>query len=808
MPNPVRIYVLHHPESKLGAKLTDRIYDWFRLPSLEGIPVYIRSVAAVPNGPPLPPASDGKNPKALEYLIPLVDAQMVRDPVWHDYLSALADQCQHTGAEAPPAHGWVMLPVALDSSAFNLPHDVSRRNFIRHGMGAAAAVAAGVSEEVLDVEETLKHLTEALARDLNGRLFPRQAAARFKIFISYARADGTEIAKALRDYIQGETQCQAFLDENDIAYGQAFDESLAANVEDLARAMIVVNGDKYADRPWCRWEIRNFTTPHEVALDGSRTRSGKGARNIYVFNPLLVVDAIRGPEMTRVVPELAQAPLVRWEPGRAKLCFSVLMREVLLGLKDVLVARQLLADDDLSQAIVVNRLPGPVALERLLRSRPPAALPIETIHHPGNGLPLIELRLLQQTFQGVRFRAFRDIIRESSLTLNQQVVTAQSMRQQLEGLESDAVAGWPLRGKVIVISTAYSARELAALGYLRQHQDEALIHLLRPLVRMGADLLFGGLPPTVEARPSSGSSWSASRNITNTLLQLLANERREDEERASGKSSRAARGSLLFDVPPWPLCLDVTPADEAAWINTCRILSIRPEDAGLPPWTQPVPLKTENPPPGYRRYAARTLSEMRRRLGATFQCRLPHDGERTICPDIFVFMGGALGGFSGIMPGIMEEFLHAAKTGRPLYLFGGLRGATGVIARALCSRDRVPPPELTADFYCGQKGTRKHADYDALLAELAAAGDPHPKTKFHELWSLIRKHRTGGLDQFFQNGLSHEDNVTLITTENTFRAVRLVWKGISQVPGMLVAPKAKAKARPQAARKSRPAPKK
>lgn len=47
-------------------------------------------------------------------------------------------------------------------------------------------------------------------------------------------------------------------------------------------------------------------------------------------------------------------------------------------------------------------------------------------------------------------------------------------------------------------------------------------------------------------------------------------------------------------------------------------------------------------------------------------------------PDVFIFMAGKLSDFSDVMPGIMEEFLQAAHTGRPIYLFGGLGGASGV----------------------------------------------------------------------------------------------------------------------------------
>src|SRR5208282_4428427 len=130
MSNPVRLYVLHHPTSDSAGQLTDQIYDWFRLPSLEGVPVYVRSAA--PPGKQMPCLPYGGK-DVLEYLVPLVDANLVRDVVWHDYLVSLAQKCVKPSTNGPPAtEGWVMFPVAMDSTAFNLPAIIGQRNFIRH----------------------------------------------------------------------------------------------------------------------------------------------------------------------------------------------------------------------------------------------------------------------------------------------------------------------------------------------------------------------------------------------------------------------------------------------------------------------------------------------------------------------------------------------------------------------------------------------------------------------------------------------------------------------------------------------------
>lgn len=786
MPNPVRIYVLHHPDSKLdkglAASLTNRIYEWFRLPSLEGIPVYVRtSPETGSDRPAMPSRKPGE--QCLEYIVPLVDAHMVRDPVWHAYLADIAKGCGERDQEDPPEWGWKMFPVALDSTAFNLPDGISRMNFIRHGTGAPRVVVVPgdpnekeqrLQQEAQDAEqteETLKHLTEAMARDLNARLFPQQKAERFKIFISYARADSTDQAKALRTYIQSQTQCLVFFDENDIGFGSAFDESIADNVGEYSKALIVLYGDYYAERPWCRWEVDRFTRPRKVSLDNDREASGPG---VHVFHPVLVVNNMTGPKLSRMVPELAQAPTVRWAPGREKLYFSTLMREVVLGLRDVLEARTM-QWEHLSDAVVVNRLPGPAALARLLPGGIVGAREKSfTVHHPGHGMPFTELRLLERTFSNVRFQAFRDITHHLPT----------GMKAALTQMESAPHMDPPLREKVIAISTAHSRGDLAGLGYLPQHQDEALIHLLRPLVRLGADLLYGGRPPKRDME-SAIDSGLAERNITLTLMQLLSAERRIVEfEPGVKRPPTSVSEPLLFNISSWPACDRITEVDEAAWISACRVHRVYPQDAGLPAWTERVPGEYELPPPRFRRHLALTFSRMRQMLADGFDCKVPGNLSRSVKPVAFVFIGGVTDRFKGVMPGVMEEFLSAAKSAPsiPIYLVGGLGGATGVIARALLrSEAKQPPPEMTQQHYMDPSAFN-HVEYNALINDFDAAGKAMVRRQFSDLWKIIHaRHGGNGLNNLFSNGLSHDENTELLSTTSTTKAVGLIWEGISRV---------------------------
>ena len=100
-----------------------------------------------------------------------------------------------------------------------------------------------------------------------------------------------------------------------------------------------------------------------------------GKRDVHVFHPVVVLSTLSGgTRTTRVIPELGQVPTLRWEPGREMLCFSMLLRAVLFGVCDVLAAKEaVLASKtkqqvDALRGIILNRLPGPVSLQRCCKN--------------------------------------------------------------------------------------------------------------------------------------------------------------------------------------------------------------------------------------------------------------------------------------------------------------------------------------------------------------------------------------------------------------------------------------------------------
>lgn len=740
MANPVRIYVFYHRDSAVGKKLTDKIYDWFRMPNLEGIPVYVRSQPRQGKLVPDQPIGRGKT---LEYLVPLVDAHMVRDAAWHDYLQKLTQHCLPE-EKREETKGWVMFPVAMDGTSYNLPRMITKTNFIRYIKPVDDATGTP-SDELNEqaVTGVLKDLTEAMSRDLNARLFPKQTGQKLKIFISYSRADGPTIPKAMRDYIQSQTQCEAFFDETDIRFGADFETVLADNAGEKARALIVVAGDHYADRPICRWEIFKFTTPARVPL------GGKFNREVHVFHPVIVLSTLNSAMITRIIPELGQSPTVRWEPGRESIVFSLLMRLVLFGSRNVLAARQIADSDELESGLIVNRIPGPVGLQRLFVESAKAGHDdrnISKVHYPGNGLPLVELQLLRSMFSRTRLIAFRDV--DNFLP--------DSLRTEI----SDNLR--PLNDRVIWISYSDSD-ELNSLGYLPQHMEEALVYLLRPLLRLGADILYGGKLPKRESIPSS------TRNMSLNLMNLL-----NDEMNMATTGGEASTPSRLFNPITWPETEEISAEDEASWISTWSVTRFEPHDFKL---TGEIPRKDSSLYAAWRSYLK---SRAREKMAAGYNCPTPGAPRRRVNPAAMILVGGKITKFSGCMPGIIEEFIYGLKYGRPVFLLGGFGGAAGILAKAAYETSDKIPPTLCTQHYVNE---RHYSAVLKLYEDLKVPSDELPTSRLNWLWETLKRGRHDGMATIFNNGLSDDQIEELATTEDTLEAVHLVWEGLSKIVG-------------------------
>jgi hypothetical protein len=120
-----------------------------------------------------------------------------------------------------------------------------------------------------------------------------------------------------------------------------------------------------------------------------------------------------------------------------------------------------------------------------------------------------------------------------------------------------------------------------------------------------------------------------------------------------------------------------------------------------------------------------------------------------------VLIGGKRHGFSGAMPGLMEEALICLEKGWPVYLAGGFGGATLDIVRALNEADAawLPP----------------------------AANAPLPDPRWSVAIDLLKQQASDPQWKGMNNGLSELENRRLAATHRPSDVAALVSMGLGRL---------------------------
>jgi hypothetical protein len=418
------VFVLWHPSCALGETLARRIYAWLRPGNGLGPEVYYRSLAAPEasaGGLPLPLPGEQRidmpnvAPAAatrysnLQIVVVLINDQMVADPAWRHWLASLARK------QFPPQPNRVCLPVALDSTAFNVPSPLRDLNFLRpSGLPVPPETdPSHASAREVVVRSLLKQLTETVCRLMLTPLdrlaqsgvastIADAGSSKIAIFLSHAKADGTTPARRIRDYIYSQTQLAAFYDENDIPFGSAFSRALESRIESAdTAAMISVHSARYASRPWCRRELSMFRRPHEA-----KAARADGVQ-MWRLNPTVIVNALEPGSQSAGIPEMGSATLIRWsedQPEQEEQIVTTVLRDVMLTSFHSALGASIPAAPN---HIIINWLPDPATLLGIpaIRDRD-ADL---HVHYPGRGLSGLELETLDEYFGNVTFKSFDQV---------------------------------------------------------------------------------------------------------------------------------------------------------------------------------------------------------------------------------------------------------------------------------------------------------------------------------------------------------------------------------------------------------------
>lgn len=316
---------------------------------------------------------------------------------------------------------------------------------------------------------------------------------------------------------------------------------------------------------------------------------------------------------------------------------------------------------------------------------------------------------------------------------------------------------------VIGFSIGYERDNLLARGLGLEHLREMLLRLARPLLRQGASLAYGG-------------GWKDTEdNFTYDLLRLIS---AEQEDNSLGGPDSNLRIGRLYNHSSWPYYLTITPRLEAQWINCCRIVRVTQRDAGFK--EEELAPDTDADPPTdrvvFNRAAA--LSAMRRRMLEPMSLEIPEAPPEWIPAVVArVALGGKVQGFTGFMPGILEEALTILEKSGPLYLLGGFGGAAEVLAQAIVNPAAGRPPALTVAWHEQHTPAFKQL---LRLSERFPLPSPLPAipAAFDQLWQWVEQAR-GEPAAVLHTGLTDAETRDLLTTRDMATVVRLVKAGLT-----------------------------
>ena len=277
------VYFVWHPLSTVGRELAVQMFQELcanpESPAERGLGIAVRFRTTDDDGSVPSPIPFGATAHTAVFI--LADAELSGERDWRAYADQVADAAQE---------GDIVVPVALTA-----PDRMPRRLQDVHAI------------RLDQMDEAMRPimLRQRVFHDLCRLLQPE--AGKVRVFISYARADGGDLARRVRRYLREEALVDDFFDEADIPDGHRFAEFLHSSVG-AAAILVAVHTDAYSSREWCRLEV----------LDAKR-----------LSVPIVVLTATERGE-ARSFPYMGNVPTIRWTGGD---CLpelgSALLREVL-----------------------------------------------------------------------------------------------------------------------------------------------------------------------------------------------------------------------------------------------------------------------------------------------------------------------------------------------------------------------------------------------------------------------------------------------------------------------------------------------
>lgn len=250
---PLTVYIMWHPNFEEGYSYASKIYNIFsrdiKNPASRGIAIPILFPSEY---------KDFEHKLEINFdvseriaVVLLIDENMLIDTEWHSYVEQIYNTCEVNS-------NFIIYPVALMKTAFNFPvESMKSKNYIR------------LYDETCKIDYLIFILAHELCRFLYGieriaeiDITDTPTPPPVKLFLSHAKADGVNLAKSLKLFIDSDTPLDDFFDAQDIAPGYDFAAEIRKAIPNCM--LIVIHTDMYSSREWCRKEIlmaKEFSLP-------------------------------------------------------------------------------------------------------------------------------------------------------------------------------------------------------------------------------------------------------------------------------------------------------------------------------------------------------------------------------------------------------------------------------------------------------------------------------------------------------------------------------------------------------------------
>jgi len=722
---PLNVYIVWHPKfagEQGGTAIADRLYRTLAIhprkvlsPGL-GIPIYVRTSEDKNPKTPVPCAID-LDRADHSVVVLLVDTNLALDDDWVAYARNIADAAVSADTSLHPRRRHLALPILF----------IDRE--MVPDLGATQSIDLSEDDPPgrrpvmlqLRVMAEISRLLHNMPRGRPGDL--QLSPEPVQLFISHAKLDGEKDAEELLEKIK-RTPLEAFFDKKHIASGYDFSDEIRAQIQ--RSALVALQSDAYASRPWCRREILE-AKKHE--------------------RPIVVVHRMREGE-DRSFPYLGNVPTMGWTGDNHFEIIAATVREYLRklyaearfkSLEDMgqipKGARHLVRPPELIDGLLFRRRPtaGPAEHAKADAAEHAAAVVAEGAATDAAGVP--------------RGEGPRQLVVYPDPPLGkEEMETLADFFPEITFATPTTLAGKKSLKNCTVALSISASPDLTERGFDQTHHlTSAMAEIARHVLARDGALAYGG-----DLRPSSEGG------ITDELFGLVR----------AYMSAGITPEALVTDYLAWPLYLGLAndPGKELTLRQVARLVKVPMPEAlvkrfGLAT-SRPIPEGIE----AATYVLARCLTEMRRTMNKEIHAR--------------VFMGGKVTGFSGKYPGILEEAHLALMEGKPLYLLGAFGGCTELVIKAVRGET---PVEFTPEHQVAHsKDVGGETAYARLIRQYVQYKDDpgvgDGSVDYARVVDDFNKKGVAGLN----NGLTPDENEELFETENLDRILFLLMKGLTR----------------------------